>query len=63
MTGFDPGRWLSAAMLIMFGLIVLAGRPRSPAWRRRLRGAAIALFCLATIAVLFEIARWAAAGR
>jgi hypothetical protein len=61
MTAFDP-QWIAALALLAMALIISAGLPIAPEWRKRLRTAAIAAFVLAMIVAVVHIARWAISG-
>jgi hypothetical protein len=58
MTSPDPQRLFSALTLLVMALFVSSGWAPLARWRRPLRLAAVAIFALAVIAVLVEIALW-----
>jgi hypothetical protein len=57
----DP-QWVAALVLMAMALVVSAGLPIAPKWRRLSRAAAIGVFILALMVVLIEIARWLVGG-
>jgi len=58
MNGFDRQRLFSALLLLAMALFVSAGAPFAARWRRQIRFAAIAGFCIALAMALGEIAVW-----
>jgi hypothetical protein len=58
MNGFDRQQTLAAVMALVMALFVASGYPPAARWRRQLRMAAIALFCVAVALALIETAMW-----
>ena len=61
MTGSDQ-QWLAALALTAAALLVSAGLPIAPQWRRRFRNAAISVFFVAVVVAIVQIAIWLAGG-
>ena len=58
MNGIERHQAFAALIGLVAALFVMAGLPGP--WRRQLRAAAVAVFVLALLAVLVEIALWLA---
>lgn len=58
MSGFERQRLYGALVLLVTALFLASGYAPAARWRRPLRAAAIAVFALAVVAALVEIALW-----
>jgi hypothetical protein len=58
MSPYDRQRLFGSLMLVSLALFVSSGTAVPPSWRRWLRGGAVAIFALAVLAALVEVALW-----